>query len=95
VERVVSVASIWELIGKCAIGKLSIPNAEMELQAWIEKLAARVLPVELTHAYALYRLPLIHKDPFDRMIVAQAMAEGFTLVTADETLHRYPVKWLW
>jgi PIN domain nuclease of toxin-antitoxin system len=74
---------------------MSVPNAESELQSWIGYLTARVLPIEVPHAYAMYQLPLLHKDPFDRMLVAQAVAEGLTLVTSDETLHRYPVKWVW
>jgi PIN domain nuclease of toxin-antitoxin system len=95
-QRVVSVASLWEMIAKCAIGKMSIPNAETELEAWIGHLKVRILRVEAAHAYAMYGLPLLHKDPFDRMLVAQAQAEGLVLVTPDEDIHRYPsLKWVW
>src|SRR5207302_9194864 len=68
-RRVVSVASLWELIAKCSIGKLSIPNAGTVLPAWVDGLEARVLPVEASHACAMYGLPLLHRDPFDRMLV--------------------------
>jgi PIN domain nuclease of toxin-antitoxin system len=54
-----------------------------------------LLPVELGHIEATGCLPFHHGDPFDRMLVAQAIEEGLTLVTSDETLHRYPVAWLW
>lgn len=58
---------------------------------------AQVTPLSLD--FAAHRcgeaLPDIHRDPFDRMLVAQAMLHDLTLVTADETIHRYPVKWLW
>jgi PIN domain nuclease of toxin-antitoxin system len=93
--RLVSAASLWELATKCSIGKLSIANAQAALPAWLLNLDARVLPIEAAHAYAAYGLPILHKDPFDRMLVAQAIAEDLTLVTSDEAIHRYAVKWVW
>ena len=94
-RRMVSVASLWELIAKCSIGKLSIRNATSVLPAWLTDLNARVLPVEAAHAYVAYSLPLLHRDPFDRMLVAQAVAERMTLVTSDESIQRYSVEWIW
>ena len=93
--RLVSAASLWEVVTKCGIGKLSIPNADTALPAWIGQLQVRVLAIEGRHAYAAYGLPLLHRDPFDRMLVAQAMVEGMTLVTNDEAIHRYGVKCIW
>ncbi len=95
IERCVSAVSLWELIAKVTIGKVSIPNAPVALAAWVVSLGARVLPVEASHVYAAYGLPLLHKDPFDRMLVAQAVTEDMTLVTDDADIHRYPVKWTW
>jgi PIN domain nuclease of toxin-antitoxin system len=94
-ERAVSVVSLWEIVTKNSLGKLEIPGIQVTLNSWPSDLGARVLAIERSHVEALYALPLLHKDPFDCMIVAQAVAEGFTLVTSDETLHRYPVKWVW
>ena len=94
-RRLVSVASLWELIAKCSSGKLSIPDAPVSLPAWVVNLDARLLPVEAAHVYAVYSLPLLHKDPFDRILVAQAVAEDLTLVTSDEAVHLYPVNWVW
>jgi len=92
---VVSAASLWEAVVKCSIGRLSIAQATTTLPMLVENLGVRVLPLEAVHAYAAYGLPLLHKDPFDRMLIAQAVANNLTLVTSDETIQRYPVKWVW
>jgi PIN domain nuclease of toxin-antitoxin system len=91
----VSVASIWEVVNKMSIRKLPHNYATGALSLWPKALATRVLPVEPSHLDALYGLPLLHWGPFDRMLVAQAISEDFTLVTPDKALHRYPVKWVW
>ena len=94
-RRVVSVTSLWELVAKCSIGKLEISGLASTLPTWVAHLDARLLPIEAAHAYASYDLPLLHRDPFDRMLIAQALAEDLTLVTKDEAIQRYPVKWIW
>lgn len=93
--RVVSVVSLWELLAKCSVGKLAISNAVAALPAWVANLQARILAIEAAHTYALYGLPMRHKDPFDRMLVAQAVSEDMTLVTSDEAIQQYPVRWIW
>lgn len=84
----VSVATVWELEIKRATRKLAFAQ-----DAWsqVEALGIEWLPVELADAVEAARLPLIHRDPFDRMIVAQARRRGLTLVTADGTLADYGV----
>jgi PIN domain nuclease of toxin-antitoxin system len=92
----VSAISLWELIAKCEAGKLEIPSVGSVLPAWLVRLNARVLPLQAEHVLALYGLPLLHHDPFDRALLAQARAESLTLVTQDEQMHRYStVKWAW
>ena len=91
----ISVASIWELAIKSSLGQLSIQNFDTALPEWMRLLNVRVLPLEAAHAYAVYALPMLHRDPFDRMLIAQAVAEDLTLVTHDEQIHRYAVKWIW
>jgi len=92
----VSAISLWELIMKCEIGKLEIPALSSTIPAWVKRLNARVLPLQAEHVLALYGLPLLHHDPFDRALLAQAQAENLTLVTQDEQIHRYStVKWTW
>jgi PIN domain nuclease of toxin-antitoxin system len=86
--KFVSVVSIWEARLKSSLGKLDLPkNFRSVLDSQpIEQLA--VLP---DHAHACGELPLYHRDPFDRMLVAQAQVEGLTLVTGDENIQRYDV----
>ena len=92
----VSVVSLWELIALCEAEKLEIPTVGLTLPAWLERLNAHALMLETEHVLALYGLPLPHRDPFDRALLAQAQVEGLTLVTKDEDIHRYPsAKWIW
>ena len=94
-QRVISAAALWELAIKASIGAITIRDADVTLATWVATLEARVLPVEASHAYAMYGLPMLHKDPFDRMMVAQAKLEDLVLVTNDERVHQYDVKWIW
>jgi PIN domain nuclease of toxin-antitoxin system len=92
----ISVASQWELMLKAGTGKLRLPDApERFLFDVVEEAGFRVLHVQPRHAQALAELPQIHADPFDRMLVAQALVEDLTLVTGDDVLHRYPIATLW
>ncbi len=91
-ERYVSVASLWEMQIKHVLGQLPLPGTvEAVARAWIEPLAAEILPIELRHVAGLYGLPPHHRDPFDRMLISQAIADGLTLVTADEVIGLYDV----
>jgi PIN domain nuclease of toxin-antitoxin system len=83
----VSAASIWEIAIKSRLGKL-VGDAE-SLAAAIEDSGFAELPVTGRHAAAVARLPSHHADPFDRLLVAQALAEPLILLTADKTLARY------
>lgn len=96
-ERVVvSVASQWELMLKTMTGKLRLPDApERFLFDAPEEAGFRVLHVQPRHARALADLPALHADPFDRMLVAQALVEDLMLVTGDRLLQRYPVETFW
>jgi PIN domain nuclease of toxin-antitoxin system len=92
----VSVASYWEVVIKAGKGKLPIPDPA----AWwkrVSELAGEdhVLPIRSQHISALVHLPHLHHDPFDRILVAQAKAEGLTLVTPDSDIARYSVPVLW
>jgi len=84
-----SVVSVVESEIKMAIGKL---NFFHDWEIARAKNSCLWLNYESRHALALRNLPLIHRDPFDRMLAAQALAEDFTLVTADESLLAYPIK---
>jgi len=82
----ISAVVIWEIHIKAALGKLIIPS---DFQQVIEQQDFEPLPITLSHAHAIARLPNHHRDPFDRMLVAQAMVEKFTLVTFDANICKY------
>jgi PIN domain nuclease of toxin-antitoxin system len=83
-----SAASAWEISIKQALGKLEAPS---DLVRQIEVHRFEPLPITVSHAYAAGALPRDHDDPFDRMLVAQAMAEGLILVTRDPRMGLYGV----
>lgn len=91
-----SVASIWELQIKFQLGKLTLPKSLSDLvqnQQWVNGM--RLLAIEPAHIYGLATLPLHHKDPFDRLIIAQATAESMTVVGNDSKFAFYSVSILW
>jgi PIN domain nuclease of toxin-antitoxin system len=87
-----SVASSWEAMIKLGLGKLRLEEDWNKIiDREIRGNALRILPVKLEHTYSLARLPPLHRDPFDRMLIAQAIAEGFTLATMDPLVNQYPL----
>ena len=88
-EVVVSAATIWEAVIKRALGKLRFDTPV--LLDTLHRGSLRVLPITAEHALAAGDLPRHHDDPFDRMLVAQAVVEGCTLLTSDAWLRSYPV----
>lgn len=84
----VSAATIWEIEIKRALGRLASPPGLIEM---IGEAGFEQLPISFDHALQAGRLPLHHRDPFDRMLVAQARIEGLTLATADAALADYDV----
>lgn len=87
-----SVASAWEISIKAALGKLKIAANFEELLA---RFGATLLPISLEHTAAVRTLPLHHRDPFDRMLIAQARSEQAVVVTSDPVFARYGVAVLW
>ena len=92
----VSVASLWEIQIKSMIGRLSLPLAidRMMLRQQREN-DIDLLPIAIAHIVEHQALPPHHRDPFDRMLIAQARVEGLTLLSRDEALSRYDVALLW
>lgn len=89
---VLSVASIWEMQIKSQLGKLDLDRSLAEIiesQQLINNV--ELLPVQVAHVLALQHLPPHHKDPFDRLILAQALAEGLPVVSVDTVFPLYPV----
>lgn len=95
-DLVLSVASPWEMQIKVGLGKLQLKKPPRELvQFEIDRGAIGLLPISLAHIDELSRLPSIHRDPFDRLLVAQARCEGLTLVSGDRVVRLYPAASLW
>ncbi len=88
-EVYVSAASTWEISIKKSLGKLEAPE---DMDSIVEEEGFSKLPISLFHGEQAGLLPDIHKDPFDRMLVAQAQAEGLIIVTQDETIPLYKVR---
>lgn len=88
----VSLASAWEVAIKASLGRLRLPAP---LEEGIAAEGFRPLPIAFAHCHHLLTLPPLHRDPFDRMLVAQACIEGLTIVTKDPALSAYDVPVLW
>lgn len=95
-QVLLSVASVWEIAIKVAIGRLPLT---LPLDAFIpdQLLLNRIelLPISLEHALQVAHLPPHHRDPFDRLLIAQAIREGIPLVSADQAFDAYPVQRSW
>jgi PIN domain nuclease of toxin-antitoxin system len=92
----ISVVNGWEMQIKAQLGKLTLPKPlHVILQEEQATNGFRLLPVTIEHVYALDSFPLHHRDPFDRLLIAQAHQEGMTLVTHDPKLSPYSVSLLW
>lgn len=87
----VSIASAWEITIKTALGKLSTPS---QLAEELDHHNFELLPIELIHLETLKNIPMLHKDPFDRILIAQAQYEDLTLVTRDPNIKNYKIKCL-
>jgi PIN domain nuclease of toxin-antitoxin system len=96
-EAYVSVVSPWEVAIKVAAGKLRLLEPPFQwFQGLVERYDLRELPLEATAACAAAALPLVHRDPFDRVIVALAQTHGLTVLTSDDNIAKYVgVKTLW
>ncbi len=95
-EFYVSAATGWEIAIKAQLGKIELPHEpvayiaeQLTLNAFVE------LPVRLKHALQVYALPAFHRDPFDRLLIAQSQLEDLPLLSADPQIARYTVKVVW
>jgi PIN domain nuclease of toxin-antitoxin system len=95
-DVLLSIVSLWEMQLKTQLGKLQLKlplNELIEAQQRINGL--QLLPIEPQHIYALSQLPFHHKDPFDRLLVSQAITEKLPLISGDQTLSAYAAQILW
>jgi PIN domain nuclease of toxin-antitoxin system len=92
----ISVAGLWEIITKVKVGKLILPTPVGDYLS--EKLKVNgvlILPITFAHVRRLEELPLHHRDPFDRILIAQSLDENVPVVTSDPWFKRYPVEVVW
>jgi len=95
-EAFFSASSAWEIVIKHALGRLSLPLPPAEyIPSRMTALGNLSLPVAQTHVLAVAALPPHHKDPFDRILIAQALTEGLQLITADPAMRMYEVPIIW
>jgi len=95
-RKQVSIASCWEIAIKAGLGKLKLGESAATLLAReIPRNSFELLQVSLAHATAVETLPAHHKDPFDRLLIAQALAEGTPIVSSDKQLDPYGIIRLW
>jgi len=95
-ELLLSTVSTWELATKSALGRLTF---DRPLEEWLddvrEEYSLLPLPIDDLAALHLLRLPALHRDPFDRMLVAQALVHGLVILTPDAAVRAYPARTMW
>lgn len=90
-----SMVSIWEIAIKLSINKLSLQVEFQDLPSVLDDLEIRVLPLTFADAVQYLSLPLHHRDPFDRMLIAQAMTNSRAIASADTAFDAYPIQRMW
>lgn len=96
-RRYLSIASVWEITIKSSLGRLEVPGPPSKLISdYVWANAIELLSITSQHLDVAHGLPYHHKDPFDRLMIAQAMHEGLTLISKDRTLTAYnlPIEWV-
>ncbi len=91
----ISKATLWEIAIKKTTGKLNLRHNTFELEQICIDEDINILPLKLRYFERIQNMPLIHRDPFDRIIIASAIEEGYTLLTNDSEIIKYEVKTIW
>jgi PIN domain nuclease of toxin-antitoxin system len=94
-ENYVSIVSAWEVSIKMSLGKLRLKGGVSEFFEIIYENGFELLPLKEEYIKQVETLPLLHRDPFDRMLIVSAMSEGMSLITADTNIHQYKIPWIW
>lgn len=91
----ISIVSLWEIAIKTNIGKLNLNYSLQDIITEVKNIGFEILPIEPQNLYILEQLELHHRDPFDRLIIAQGISEDAIVITKDENFSLYPVQLLW
>ena len=94
-EVYVSVASLWEIAIKQSLGKLDSELSLSDLDEQCQLAGLRRIAIDIAHLERIKTLPDVHRDPFDRLLVAQALEEELVVITCDGLIPRYPVQTIW
>ncbi len=95
-EKLLSIISIWEMAIKQSIGKLNVGNPFKEfIEQQISVNSTNILNINIEHINTIFELPLHHRDPFDRLLIAQAMVEKIPIISADTAFDTYSITKLW
>lgn len=94
-EKFISVASLWEVAIKIGLKKLFFDGNTSEVVELLEQNGFRILPISVDHIVIYESLNFVHRDPFDRILVAQAVIEDMTIITKDENIPKYDIKTVW
>ncbi|MFM7448854.1 MAG: type II toxin-antitoxin system VapC family toxin [Leptolyngbyaceae cyanobacterium] len=90
-----SIASLWEIAIKLGLGKLKLDNPFHELETLLERLSVEMLPIAFADTETYLSLPLHHRDPFDRILIAQAINRSLSIITADPAFDAYAIERVW
>ena len=94
-ELFVSAASVWEMAIKASLGRLRLPLPVADYVAEKVRAGFQVMPIDWVHAAAVQKLPFHHRDPFDRLLIAQAQVEKLPLVSGDRAFLKYGIRLIW
>jgi PIN domain nuclease of toxin-antitoxin system len=95
-ERLLSIASLWEMAIKVSLGKLTLAAPfEVLIPQQLKLNGIELLNIKMEHTATVAMLPFYHRDPFDRLLIAQCMVERLPLLSADESMDNYPIKRIW
>ena len=91
----ISVVSAWEVAIKISIGKSELQGGVASFLEKMKENGVEVLELKDYHISNVEKMPYLHRDPFDRMLISIALTEGLTILTADVNIHKYDVSWCW
>jgi PIN domain nuclease of toxin-antitoxin system len=94
-SKIVSIASIWEISIKISLDKFRFPNGFKRFLDMIYENGFELLPVTFEHAIIVSTLEFIHRDPFDRLLIAQCKNDNLTIATKDENIRKYNIQTIW